>query len=64
MTLAKDRAVLHCAFEHALRLKLVESSPVAATELPRSDGRDPVIIDDTQFERLLEAAKGPSDSTL
>lgn len=52
-TLAKDRAVLHRLFALADRLEFRDGNPVARTEPPKSDPRDPVILSDEQYEVLL-----------
>lgn len=52
-TLAKDRAVLHRLFNFAERLEYREGNPVARVASPRSDGHDPVILTDDEYERLL-----------
>ena len=57
-TLAKDRAVLHRIFSLAERLEYREGNPVALTETPKSDGRSPIILSDTEYERLLAACEG------
>lgn len=57
-TLAKDRAVLHAVFTFAAKeLEIVDSNPVANVSPPKSDGRDPVILDNDQYERLIRACK-------
>lgn len=53
-TLEKDRAVLHRLFEMALRWDLIDVNPVARTDPPQVDGRDPVILTEAQYEALLE----------
>ncbi len=57
-SLAKDRAVLHRIFGEADRLEYREGNPVARTEPPKSDPRDPVILSDEEYERLLTACDG------
>jgi len=52
-TLAKERTTLHRVFAFAGELKLREDNPVARTEQPESDPRQPVILTDAQFEKLL-----------
>jgi integrase/recombinase XerD len=56
-TVAKDRAVLHRMFRLAERFELREGNPVARVEAPRYDGRDPVLLTDEEFERLLKACQ-------
>jgi integrase len=52
-TLQKDRAVLHRLFAIADQLEWRDGNPVARTEPPPADRRDPIILDDPQFEALL-----------
>lgn len=55
-TLAKDRACLHAVFTYAARdLELIDANPVSNVKPPKHDARDPVILDDAQFEALLDA---------
>lgn len=61
-TLAKDRAVLHRIFEIAERLEYREGNPVGKVEIPRYDQRDPVLLTDDEYERLLkecESSRNP-----
>lgn len=58
-TLQKDRAVLHRIFAIAERLELRDGNPVARVPPPKADGRDPVILSDDEYERLLTAC-GPA----
>lgn len=53
-TVAKDRAVLHRVFEYAVIAQLVQVNPVAATEAPTSDTKDPVILSPDEFEALVK----------
>lgn len=53
-TVAKDRAVLHRLFELADQWELRDGNPVARTQPPKSDGRDPVILSDQQLHALLD----------
>lgn len=57
-TVAKDRAVLHAVFAHAETLEIVQANPVRKTKPPRSDARDPVILDSRQYEKLLQKCEG------
>jgi integrase/recombinase XerD len=52
-TLERDRAVLHKMFHMADALEYREGNPVSRVEAPKYDSRDPVILSDEQFERLL-----------
>jgi len=56
-TLQKDRSVLSCIFSKAVDWGHREANPVLRTEAPRADDRDPVILDEEQYERLLEEAR-------
>src|SRR5574341_906444 len=48
-TLAKDRAVLHRLFEVAQEREWREGNPVAKVSVEKSDDRQPVILDATQY---------------
>ena len=54
-TVAKDRAVLHRIFAHADQMEYRDGNPVARTDTPKYDGRDPVILSDDEYEQLLGA---------
>jgi site-specific recombinase XerD len=54
-TIAKDRAVLHRIFEYAMQSQLVSVNPVALTDTPSADSRNPVILSDDQYAKLLKA---------
>ncbi|MDH5761276.1 MAG: site-specific integrase [Gemmatimonadota bacterium] len=54
-TVAKDRTMLHMVFSWGEALEIVDRNPVARVEPPRQDPREPVILSDAQYERLLEA---------
>jgi site-specific recombinase XerD len=54
-TVQKDRTVLHAVFAFAEELEWREGNPVAKVSSPRGDPRDPVILDEAQYSRLLEA---------
>lgn len=56
-TRAKDRAVLHSIFAYAETLEIVQSNPVAKTEVPKGDCREPLILDPDQYEALLTACE-------
>ena len=59
-TLQKDRAVLHRLFAFAEDLEYREGNPAARVQAPKSDGRDPVLLTDDQYEALLaECAERP-----
>jgi site-specific recombinase XerD len=53
-TIQKDRAVLHRIFNYADRLEYREGNPVGRVQSPKPDERDPVILTDAQFEKLIE----------
>jgi integrase/recombinase XerD len=57
-TVQKDRTVLHRIFAFADRLEIRDGNPVARTERPKADSREPVILDAEQFEALLSACEG------
>ena len=54
-TLQKDRATLHAIFAFAEELELREGNPVGRVSVPKADPRDPVILSDEQYEKLLAA---------
>ena len=54
-TVAKDRAVLHNVFALAETLELVEGNPVAKVPRAKGDTRQPIILSDPQYERLIDA---------
>lgn len=57
-TLQKDRATLHAIFRYATKdLEVVDANPVANVKPPKVDGRDPVILNDDQYEALLAACE-------
>ncbi|MCH8850234.1 MAG: GNAT family N-acetyltransferase [Chloroflexi bacterium] len=59
-TLQKDRATLHAVFAFAEELELREGNPVRRVSVPKADPRDPVILSDDQYERVLsECAERP-----
>lgn len=58
-TLAKDRALLHQMFKLAERREYRLGNPVALTEKPKSDGRDPVLLTDQEYQRLIDACDDP-----
>jgi integrase len=53
-TLAKDRAVLHRIFAFADAMEMRDGNPVARVDAPKCDPHDPVILDDDQYDRLIE----------
>ncbi len=57
-TLQKDRTVLHRIFTIAERLEIRDGNPVARTNPPKADSRDPVILDKEQYEALIVACEG------
>lgn len=57
-SVAKDRVVLHVLFSFAEGLEIVQGNPVAKTTPPKGDSREPLILDDDQYERLLAACEG------
>jgi integrase len=52
-TLNKDRTVLHAVFDLAERYDYCASNPVRKTKTLKGDGREPIILDSEQYERLL-----------
>lgn len=56
-SLAKDRATLHAVFTFGETLEVVQANPVAKTDPPKGDGREPIILDADQYEALLKACK-------
>lgn len=56
-TLAKDRAVLHRLFAIAEKMEWRDGNPVARTEAPKSDRREPVILSPEQYDRLVTACQ-------
>jgi len=52
-TLQKDRATLHTVFAFAEELELRDGNPVARVSVPKADPRDPVILSDAEYEKLL-----------
>lgn len=58
-TVAKDRAVLHAIFAMAERREYRDGNPVARTKAPKSDPRHPVILNNAEYQRLLEHCRDP-----
>jgi integrase len=58
-TLAKDRAVLHRLFEVAQEREWREGNPVAKVSIEKGDNRQPVILTNAEYERLLGACRDP-----
>lgn len=56
-TLEKDRAVLHRIFDQADEWELRDGNPVSRVARPKSDSHDPVILDEAQYECLLDACR-------
>ena len=54
-TIAKDRVVLHVVFTFAEGLEVVPSNPVARTDAPKGDSREPVLLKPDEYEELLKA---------
>jgi site-specific recombinase XerD len=52
-TVQKDRTVLHSVFNFACRLHWREGNPVADTDAPKADERQPVILTEAQYTALL-----------
>ena len=52
-TLIKDRAVLRVAFKQAMLWRWVKVNPVAATEPPKVQKFNPVMLTTDEYERLL-----------
>jgi len=57
-TVAKDRVVLHIVPAFAEGLDIIQSNPVAKTQAPSGDAREPVILKPQQYEALLRACEG------
>jgi len=57
-TVAKDRTILHRLFGYAEGLEIVEGNPVAKTDAPQGDKREPIILSGDQYEALLKACEG------
>ena len=53
-TVAKDRAVLHAIFAMAERREYRDGNPVGRTKAPKYDARQPVILSDAEYGKLLE----------
>lgn len=53
----KDRAILGRIFGIFERLGYRDGNPVRATEAPRYDKRDPVILSEAEYEALLTACE-------
>ena len=49
--------MLHRIFEIAVRREYVQSNPVARTDAPKVDKRDPLIISPDEYEQLLKACE-------
>jgi len=60
-TVAKARAVLHAIFELADRSEYRDGTPVARTQAPKYDARQPVLLTDGQYATLIEEC---DDATL
>src|SRR5574341_185047 len=58
-TLAKDRAVLHRLFEVGQEREWREGHPVAKVSVEKSDDRQPVILSDAEYDKLLGACRNP-----
>lgn len=56
-TIQKDRAFLHLLFEYAEELELREGNPVSSVKSPKVETRDPILLNDAQFEALLGESK-------
>ena len=57
-TIQKDRAVLHSVFAFAEELEWRDGNPVSRVHPPKADSRSPVILDDGQYQSLLDACGG------
>lgn len=56
-TVAKDRAMLHALFAHAVELEIRLDNPVARNKADKVDGREPVILTLDEYERLLSECR-------
>ena len=54
-TVAKDRTVLHSVFAYAVELEMREGNPVGRTRPPKVESRDPVLLTDAEYDRLVGA---------
>lgn len=63
-TVQKDRSVLSCVFSKAVAWDHREANPVAKTNTPNADDRDPVILTEEQYERLLDEASASKNPML
>jgi len=54
-SLEKDRAVLSSLMHFAEDLELIRGNPVRAVRPPKGDQREPLILDDTQYDALVSA---------
>jgi integrase len=57
-TLAKDLSVLSRLFAYADELEWRDGNPAARVTAPKHDGRQPVILSDAEYDKLLEACDG------
>jgi site-specific recombinase XerD len=57
-SVGKDRAVLHGVFAYAQELEVTQGNPVSVVKPPKGDSREPLILDEGQYERLLLACEG------
>lgn len=56
-TLAKDRAVLHAVFTFAQELEVAQGNPVGTVKPPKGDAREPLLLDQAQYDALLTACE-------
>lgn len=55
-TVSKDFRVLRRLLSWAVEMEYLEASPAAGVKEPKADDRHVIILDDAQYEKLLEAA--------
>ncbi len=58
------KAVLHRAFEQAIKLEILERNPVDATTPPKAPSKEMQFYDENQANQLLLAAKGNRNEAL
>lgn len=54
-TVGRDRRVLNRLFNYAVDLEYIDANPCARVKAPKADERTPVILDNDQYDRLLDA---------
>ena len=54
-TIQKDRAIAHRMFAKAIKWGLIDRNPVSFTDRPKAEGRDPVLLEPHELQRLYDA---------